>query len=112
MVQVWRRMGSDLARSCGRWFIAACFLVASGFAAIHLQAVSAAADESAARYEHDPSALVAAYRHVEVASVSDAIEQLYHERKYLSHRMQPPFAAKFAGYAVTVRLDKEESSDP
>src|SRR5690348_9873094 len=39
----------------------------------------------------DSSALLAAYRHVEVASVSDAIEQLLQKRMYLSHRMQPLF---------------------
>jgi len=60
----------------------------------------------------DPSALLAAYRHVEVASVSDAIEQLSHKRMYLSHRMQATAATKFAGFAVTVRLAKEENHDP
>jgi len=63
-------------------------------------------------YAHDPAALVAAYRQVEVASVSDAIEQIMGERMYLSHRMQPLFPAKFAGFALTVRLERKENHDP
>jgi len=56
--------------------------------------------------------MLAAYRHVEVASVSDAIEQLTGQRGYLSHRMQPLFPAKFAGYALTVRLARVENHNP
>ena len=41
------------------------------------------------QYDRNPSALLDAYRHVEVASVSDAIEHLLGKRMYLSHRMQP-----------------------
>ena len=55
--------------------------------------------------------LLEAYRHVEVASVSDAIEQLLRRRMYLSHKMQPLFATRFTGLALTVRLDKQESQD-
>src|SRR5437016_4166983 len=58
------------------------------------------------------SALLDGYRHVEVASVSDAMEKLTGQRTYLSHRMRPIFPAKFAGFAVTVRLKKEENHDP
>src|SRR5256884_3090732 len=58
-------------------------------------------------------ALIDAYRHVEVASVSDALEQLFGRRQYMSHRMQPIFPAKFAGFALTVRLQKDEgNNDP
>lgn len=63
------------------------------------------------QYEHDPAALLDAYRHVEVASVSDAIEQLFGKRMYLSHRMQPLGSPRFAGYAVTVRMEKHENHD-
>lgn len=56
--------------------------------------------------------LLDAYRHVEVASVSDAIEQLLGKRMYLSHRMRPLFTTRFAGYALTVRLVKQENHDP
>lgn len=57
--------------------------------------------------------LLESYRHVEVASVSDALEQLTGRRMYLSHKMQPIFPAKFAGFALTVKLSKDESNkDP
>jgi len=59
------------------------------------------------------SELVAQFRHVEVASVSDALEQTIHKRMYMTHRMQPIFTAKFAGYARTVQLKKDEgNNDP
>jgi len=59
------------------------------------------------------SELVAQFRHVEVASVSDALEQLIHKRMYMTHRMQPIFTSKFAGYARTVQLKKDEgNNDP
>ena len=57
--------------------------------------------------------LIAEFRRVEVASVSDALEQITGKRMYMSHRMQPIFAAKFAGYARTVQLKKDEGNkDP
>jgi regulator of RNase E activity RraA len=57
--------------------------------------------------------LIAAFRHVEVASVSDAIEQITGKRMYMSHNMQPIFTAKFAGLARTVQLKKDEGNkDP
>ena len=57
--------------------------------------------------------LIAEYRHVEVASVSDALEQITGKRMYMSHRMQPIFTAKFAGFARTVQLKKDEGNkDP
>lgn len=67
---------------------------------------------TAAAYAADPAAMIDAYRHVEVASVSDAMEQLLHERRYMSHHMQSIFPAKFAGPALTVKLIKEENHDP
>jgi regulator of RNase E activity RraA len=63
-------------------------------------------------YANDPAAMLAGYRHVEVSSVSDAIEQLTGKRMYMTHHMQPIFTAKFAGYAVTVKMVKEENHDP
>jgi regulator of RNase E activity RraA len=51
------------------------------------------------------------FRMVEVASVSDAMEQLYGERMYMSHEMRPLAPAKFAGPAVTVMLKKEEHKE-
>lgn len=57
--------------------------------------------------------LLEGYRHTEVASVSDALEQVTGRKMYMSHHMQPIFTSKFAGYAVTVRLKKDEGNrDP
>jgi regulator of RNase E activity RraA len=57
--------------------------------------------------------LIAEYRRVEVASVSDALEQLTGKHMYMSHHMQPIFTTKFAGLARTVQLKKDEgNSDP
>ena len=57
--------------------------------------------------------LIADFRHVEVASVSDALEQLTGQRMYMSHRMHPLFTTKFAGFARTVLLKKDEgNNDP
>jgi regulator of RNase E activity RraA len=67
---------------------------------------------SEADYNRDPARMVEAYRHVEAASVSDAEEQLLHEKHYMSHKMQSIFATKFAGIALTVLLKKEENNDP
>lgn len=58
------------------------------------------------------AALLDGYRHVEVASVSDAMEKISGQRIFMSHRMRPIFPAKFAGFAVTVKLKKEENHDP
>jgi len=58
------------------------------------------------------AALLDGYRHVEVASVSDAIEKITGQRMYMSHRMRPIFPSKFAGIALTVKLKKEENRDP
>jgi 4-hydroxy-4-methyl-2-oxoglutarate aldolase len=51
------------------------------------------------------------FRLVEVASVADAMEQLYGQRAYMSHQMRPLAPAKFAGPAVTVQLKKEEHKE-
>ena len=55
--------------------------------------------------------LVEGFRLTEVASVSDAMEQLYGQRAYMSHEMRPIFTTKFAGRAVTVLLKREENKD-
>lgn len=69
-------------------------------------AVSYPADSSS------DNALLERYRHVEVASVSDAMEKVAGQRTYLSHRMHPIFTTRFAGFALTVKLKKEENNDP
>jgi regulator of RNase E activity RraA len=62
---------------------------------------------------NESEALLDRYRHVEVASVSDALEQLTGRKMYLSHKMQPIFPTKFAGFALTVKLSKDEGNkDP
>ena len=61
----------------------------------------------------DDHELIAEFRRVEVASVSDAMEQLLGKRMYMSHHMQPIFTTKFAGFARTVQLKKDEgNNDP
>ncbi|MBC7926095.1 MAG: RraA family protein [Bryobacteraceae bacterium] len=57
------------------------------------------------------TALCEAFRLLEVASVADAIEQLYRQRAHMSHDMRPVFKTKFAGPAVTVQMKKEEHSE-
>ena len=95
--------------------IAIIFLAYTAFAVLRVDAALSSGTQqdiqSAKEYENDPSALIAAYRHVEVASVSDAIEQLLNQRMYLSHKMQPIFPTHFAGFALTVRLEKQENHD-
>lgn len=95
-----------------RIFIASAVVAALAFPLSLLFLVHAQSTETDAILKSDPSALATAYRHVEVASVSDAIEQLDGKRTYLSHRMQAIAPVKFAGFAATVRLAKEENHDP
>jgi len=62
--------------------------------------------------DKDDASLLEAFRHVEVASVSDALEQVVGKKMYMTHRMRPIFPSKFAGVALTVHLKKEENDDP
>ena len=55
--------------------------------------------------------VVEGLRLVEVASVADAMEQLYGQKMYMAHDMRPLFQSKFAGPAVTVLLKKEEHKE-
>jgi 4-hydroxy-4-methyl-2-oxoglutarate aldolase len=55
--------------------------------------------------------LVEGFRLVEVASVADAMEQLYGQRGYMAHDMRPLFKTKFAGPAVTVMMKKIEHKE-
>src|SRR5215472_9835713 len=55
--------------------------------------------------------LVEGLRNVEVASVADAMEQLYGQRAYMSHEMRPLSPAKIAGPAVTVLMKKDEHKE-
>jgi regulator of RNase E activity RraA len=60
----------------------------------------------------DDATLLDGYRHVEVASASDALEKVTDKRGYMSHRMRPIFPSKFAGFALTIQLKKDENQDP
>lgn len=92
-----------------RVLFSACVVAAAGTIGI---ASRADMPMTAADYTAHPLQMMDAYRHVEAASVSDAIEQLLHEKRYMSHRMQAIFPTKFAGTAVTVLLKPEENHDP
>jgi regulator of RNase E activity RraA len=91
------------------YLVAASAILASGGLGL---AVHADTPLTEADYQHDPARMIEAYRHVEAASVSDAEEQVLHEKHYMSHRMQSIFPTKFAGNALTVLLKKEENNDP
>ena len=61
---------------------------------------------AAAQSPNSEAALLDGFRHVEVASVSDALEQLTGKKMYMTHRMRPIFPTRFAGHALTVLLKK------
>ena len=50
--------------------------------------------------------LMEGFRGVEVASVSDAMEQLYGQKAYMSHEMRALNVTKFAGPAATVQIGR------
>jgi regulator of RNase E activity RraA len=72
----------------------------------------AATQESASAPASSDSALLEGFRHVEVASVSDALEQISGKKMYMTHRMRPLFTSRFTGFALTVSLKKEANHDP
>jgi regulator of RNase E activity RraA len=102
--------GLRFASQRGRIGLALTIVAATILTVTHV--VRADAPKTAADYAADPALMIDAYRHVEAASVSDAIEQTLHEKRYMSHRMQSIFPTKFAGTALTVKLVKEENHDP
>jgi regulator of RNase E activity RraA len=61
------------------------------------------------RASADP--IIEGFKLVEVASIADAMEQLYGQRAHMSHDMRPLFPTKFAGPAVTVLLKREEHKE-
>ena len=85
-------------------------LLAAGVAALALPPLGNTGQATAP--SNNEAALLDGFRHVEVASVSDALEQISGRRMYMSHRMRPLFPTKFAGFAVTVLLKKEANKDP
>jgi regulator of RNase E activity RraA len=101
-----KRSHSRGFRRAGVAMIAVTVALLSGLAILSVQraySTPAATDEAS---------VLEGYRHVEVASVSDALEKISGQRMYMSHHMRPIFPAKFAGVAVTVQLKKEENKDP
>ena len=98
----------DKSRNSARQRRLAVFTVfAAGLGVLLLRAQSPTATSGS------DSALIADFRRVEVASVSDAMEQLTGKRMYMSHRMTAIFTTKFAGFARTVELKKDEgTNDP
>jgi regulator of RNase E activity RraA len=90
------------------WVLVACGATVLSIAGL----LHADAPHTVAEYASDLPGMITAYGHVEVASVSDAIEQTLHEKHYMSHHMQPIFPTKFAGLALTVKLIKQENHDP
>ncbi len=85
-------------------------LLVTGLAGSVLYAAAWPRQEKAAT--NSPAELLDGFRHVEAASVSDAIEQITGKKMYMSHRMRPIFPTKFAGFALTVALKKEANDDP
>ena len=98
------RFAGSSSRALGSLLLALMAIFLSGVLAPH--ALSRPADLSS------EEAILDGFRHVEVASVSDAIEKITGQRTYLSHRMHPIFPTKFVGLALTVKLKKEENHDP
>src|SRR5260370_32007253 len=104
------RLNPILSSNRARIAVASAIVCATFLTITHI--VHADTPKTAAEYIADPAAMLDAYRHVEAASVSDAIEQLFHDNRYMSHRMPSIFPTKFAGNAITVKLVKQENHDP
>jgi regulator of RNase E activity RraA len=86
--------------------------VALGMFVLAQAAKLPAKQEPATAQPKEEASLLDGFRHVEVASVSDALEQLASKKMYMTHRMRPIFPTRFAGYALTVSLKKEANHDP
>ena len=67
---------------------------------------------TAAAYAADPAAMMMLFGMWRRRLYPMLLEQLLHEKRYMSHHMQSIFPTKFAGPAVTVTLVKEENHDP
>jgi regulator of RNase E activity RraA len=94
-----------------RWLLGAVFSITLLLAGHEFLSSGVAQTTQSATPEE--SNLLEGFRHTEVASVSDAIEQLVGKKMYMSHRMQAIFTSKFVGYALTVSLKKDEgNTDP
>lgn len=90
----------------------ACLLAVAAAAVFSAFSTSFYAQTNAPISANNGTDLLSGFRHVEVASVSDATEQILGKKMYMSHRMRPLFPSRFAGYALTVQLKKQENHDP
>ena len=95
--------------STGRVAVLTVLILVSGLL-VARAAISGAPRQASA--PENAAGLLEGFRHAEVASVSDALEQLTGRKMYMTHRMRPIFPTKFAGHAVTVLLKKENNNDP
>jgi regulator of RNase E activity RraA len=90
-------------------FLSLAIFIASGATLLSNKLRAAVPQKNSAK---DDDSLIEAFRHVEVASVSDALEQILGKKLYMTHRMRPIFPSKFAGFALTVHLKIDENQDP
>jgi regulator of RNase E activity RraA len=91
-------------------FLLSVGILCAGLSGARMPRAQSASRSPAAQME---GAMLADFRRVEVASVSDALEELTGKRMYMTHRMHPIFTTKFAGFARTVQLKKDEgNTDP
>src|SRR5579872_5387178 len=95
--------GQRLSRAFAKGLVMKRFLwitgITAGFTVFWLMAQSSG----------DP--LIQGYRETEVASVADAMEQLYGQQAFMSHEMRPLEKTKFAGPAWTVLMKKAETKE-
>ncbi len=87
-------------------------LLTASLGCVALAAYAHSQAENSPATPRSKSEILDGFRHVEAASVSDALEQVTGKKMYMSHRMRPIFPTKFAGYALTVALKKEQNDDP
>jgi regulator of RNase E activity RraA len=90
-------------------FLSLAIFIAAGATPLRNRLRAAVPQKNSAK---DDDSVIEAFRHVEVASVSDALEQVLGKKLYMTHRMRPIFPSKFAGFALTVHLREEENQDP
>src|SRR5690349_21448442 len=102
----------DLPIHITSWKGKTALLLAGGLLTFLVGGVIAQPLPDAKTYAANPALLIDGYRHVEVASVSDALEQLHGRRSFMSHRIHAISDGKIAGFAVTVQMDKAEGSAP
>ena len=86
--------------------------VISALVALAKPSGTSAKQELAPTRANDDTTFLDGFRHVEVASVSAALEQIAGKKMYMAHRLRPMFPTQFAGFATRVALKKEANHDP